>query len=137
MTDRSGLRVVSRPSPDFTDRAYWAGTIKMDLSRFFILRALHDGPAHGYDIAQAVERTTKGCCSSSERALYPTLREFEQGNYVTAATNVVSGRARRVYTLTGKGREAFSVRLAAWMDATDTLLETDRAAAARRDAGSG
>lgn len=133
MSKQSALRAAHRPAPDFTDRRYWAGTIKMALSRFFILRALHDGPAHGYAIAQAVERTTNGCCSPSEGALYPTLREFEQGGYVTSDSEVVSGRERKVYTLTDKGREAFRVGLGAWMDATGALLETDRAASARED----
>jgi PadR family transcriptional regulator len=137
MSEQAALRAVPRPAPDFTDRAYWAGTIKMALSRFFVLQVLHDGPAHGYDIARAVERTTKGCCSPSEGALYPTLREFEQGGYVTSETEVVSGRERRVYTLTEKGRDAFRVGLAAWMDATGALLETGRAAKARNDKGRG
>lgn len=134
MSKEPALRATARPSPDFTDRAYWAGTIKMALSRFFVLQVLHDGPAHGYDIARAVERTTNGCCSPSEGALYPTLREFEQGGYVTSASEVVSGRERKVYTLTDKGREAFKVGLEAWMDATATLTETDRAATARSQA---
>lgn len=134
MSQEPALHAVARPSPDFTDRAYWAGTIKMALSRFFVLQVLHDGPAHGYDIARAVERTTNGCCSPSEGALYPTLREFEQGGYVTSASEVVSGRERKVYTLTDKGRDAFKVGLDAWMDATATLTETDRAAAARDQA---
>ncbi|MBS5905187.1 MAG: PadR family transcriptional regulator [Acetobacteraceae bacterium] len=103
----------------------------MALSRFFVLQVLHDGPAHGYDIARAVERTTNGCCSPSEGALYPTLREFEQGGYVTSASEVVSGRERKVYTLTDKGRDAFKVGLDAWMDATAALTETDRVATAR------
>lgn len=131
MSKQPVLNVVPRPSPDFTERGYWAGTIKMALSRFFVLQVLHDGPAHGYDIARAVERTTNGCCSPSEGALYPTLREFEQGGYVTSATEVVSGRERRVYTLTDKGRKAFTVGLGAWMDATATLTETGRAATVR------
>ncbi len=128
---------LPRPSPDLTDCAYWAGTIKMALSRFFVLQVLHDGPAHGYDIARAVERTTNGCCSPSEGALYPTLREFEQGGYVTSETEVVSGRERRVYTLTSKGREAFRVGLDAWMEATTALTETGRAAQARKATGRG
>lgn len=74
MSKQPALRVVPRSPPDFTDRAYWAGTIKMALSRSFVLQVLHDGPAHGYDIARAVERTTRGCCSPSEGALHPTLR---------------------------------------------------------------
>ncbi len=131
MPKQPALRTVARPSPDFTDRGYWAGTIKMALSRFFVLQVLHDGPAHGYDIARAVERTTNGCCSPSEGALYPTLKEFEAGGYVTSETEVVSGRERRVYTLTDKGREAFRVGLEAWMDATMALTETSRAALAR------
>ena len=135
MSRQPGLRAIPRPPQDFTDRAYWAGTIKMALSRFFVLQVLHDGPAHGYDIARAVERTTNGCCSPSEGALYPTLREFEQGGYVTSATEVVSGRERRVYTLTDKGRDAFRVGLGAWMDATARLAETGRAARARSQAG--
>lgn len=137
MSRQPALRAISRPAPDFTDRAYWAGTIKMALSRFFVLQVLHDGPAHGYDISRAVERTTKGCCSPSEGALYPTLREFEQGGYVTSDSEVVSGRERKVYTLTEKGREAFRVGLAAWMDATGALLETGRVAKARKDRGGG
>lgn len=120
------LRTVPRPPPDFTDRAYWAGTIKMALSRFFVLRVLHDGPTHGYDIARAVARTTNGCCSPSEGALYPTLREFEDGGYVTSETEIVSGRERRVYTLTEKGREAARVGLVAWLEATEALLKTQR-----------
>lgn len=103
----------------------------MALSRFFVLQVLHDGPAHGYDIARAVERTTNGCCSPSEGALYPTLRDFEQGGYLTSEAEVVSGRERKVYTLTSKGREAFKVGLEAWMDATAALAETGRAAKAR------
>ena len=134
MSSELARRPVPRPSPDFTDRAYWAGTIKMALSRFFVLQVLHDGPAHGYDIARAVERTTNGCCSPSEGALYPTLREFEQGGYVTSEAEVVSGRERKVYTLTDKGREAFKVGLDAWMDATAALTETGRAATARAEA---
>lgn len=105
----------------------------MALSKFFVLRVLHDGPSHGYDIARAVKRTTSGCCSPSEGGLYPVLREFEQGGYVTAEAEVVSGRERKVYTLTDKGREAFGVGVgvAAWMDVTEALAETRRVAAKR------
>jgi PadR family transcriptional regulator PadR len=132
MVRSPALRSVARPPVDLTDRSYWSGTIKMALSKFFVLRVLHDGPSHGYDIARAVERVTSGCCSPTEGGLYPVLREFEQGGYVTAETEIVSGRERKVYTLTDKGREAFQVGLGAWMDATDALLDTRREAKARK-----
>lgn len=113
---------MSKPRPDYTDRAYWNGIIKMSLSKFFILRVLHDRPMHGYDIVQAVEHVTSGCCSPSEGAIYPALKEFEAGGYVECETEIVSGRERRVYTLTDKGRNAFRVAVAAWMEVTDSLL---------------
>lgn len=106
----------------------------MALSRFFVLQVLRDGPAHGYDIAKAVERATNGCCSPSEGALYPTLREFEEGGYLTSETEIVSGRERRVCTLTDKGRQAFATGLDAWMDATAILTESNRACQSDRTA---
>lgn len=126
-------RTVTKPAPDLTSRAYWNGTIKMSLSKFFILSVLHQRPMHGYDIARAVERTTNGCCSPTEGTIYPALREFEEGGYVTSEAEVVSGRERKVYTLTARGREAFKVAVEAWMEVTQALLDSERVAA--RDPG--
>ena len=126
-------RAVPKPGPDFTSRAYWNGTIKMSLSKFFILFVLHQRPMHGYDIAGAVERTTHGCCSPTEGTIYPALREFEEGGYVTAETSIVSGRERKVYTLTDKGRQAFKVAVEAWMDVTRCLVDSERMVGADGD----
>ncbi|MDX2102159.1 MAG: PadR family transcriptional regulator [Alphaproteobacteria bacterium] len=112
---------------DYGSHAYWAGTIKMGLSKFFILRVLHDRPMHGYDIARAVEQVTGGCCSPTEGTVYPVLREFESGGYVTAHEDVVQGRQRRVYRLTDSGRAAFQVALTAWREASRALEDTSRA----------
>lgn len=122
--------VTPSPRVDYASRDYWAGTIKMGLSKFFILRVLHDGPLHGYDVARLVERTTNGCCSPTEGTIYPVLREFEAGGFVTATEEVVGGRQRRVYALTDAGRAAFRVALDAWMEATAALQDTGRAFAA-------
>ena len=124
------LKPVAPPRVDYAAREYWAGTIKMGLSKFFILRVLHDGPMHGYEIAQTVARTTGGCCSPTEGTIYPVLREFESGGFVTVHEEVVQGRQRRVYALTDAGRAAFRVALSAWMDATAALQDTGRAFAA-------
>ena len=132
MAKSPSLHPVPRPPVDLTERAYWSGTIKMALSKFFVLRVLHDGPSHGYDIARAVERATSGCCSPTEGGLYPVLREFEQGGYVTSEAEIVSGRERKVYTLTDKGRQAFSVGVEAWMEVTDALVETKRVTSGRK-----
>ena len=131
---------VQKAAPVLTSRAYWNGTIKMSLSKFFILCVLHQRPMHGYDIARAVERTTNGCCSPTEGTIYPVLREFEEGGYVTFHAEVVSGRERKVYTLTERGREAFKVAVGSWMEITQCLLDTERmvdGAPAREGEGDG
>jgi DNA-binding PadR family transcriptional regulator len=119
--------------PDYTSREYWNGLIKMSLSKFFILCVLHTKPMHGYEIARTVERNTRGCCSPTEGTIYPVLREFEAGGYVTGRNELVNGRQRKVYTLTDKGRRAFAVAVEAWMEVTHRIREvqevTDPAAA--------
>jgi DNA-binding PadR family transcriptional regulator len=114
-----------RQAVDYTDRAYWNGLIKMSLSKFFILCVLQGRPMHGYEIARTVERTTNGCCSPAEGTIYPVLREFEQGGYVTARTEVVHGRQRKVYEVTARGRAAFQVAVEAWMEVTQCLVRNE------------
>ena len=115
---------------DYTDRSYWQGTIKMSLSKFFVLSVLHHKPMHG---VQAVEKTTNGCCSPSEGTVYPVLNEFEAGGYMTSHTEVVNGRQRKVYALTDKGRDAFRVATEAWMNVTQHILATRDAVAPDTD----
>lgn len=124
------VRSVPRQTPDFTDRAYWQGTIKMSLSKFFVLSVLHQKPMHGYEVVQAVERSTNGCCSPTEGTVYPMLNEFEAGGYLTAHIDIVQGRERKVYTLTEKGRLAFQTAVDAWLEATDCIVANKNAAAA-------
>ena len=124
---------MDRTPPDYTDRTYWNGIIKMSLSRFFILCVLHQKPMHGYELARAVERTTRGCCAPTEGTISPVLREFEEGGYVTARSETVQGRERKVYALTGRGRDAFRVAVEAWMEVTRCLVDAGRVACAPKE----
>ena len=63
------------------------------------------------------------------------LREFEEGGYVTVESSVVSGRPRKTYTLTGKGREAFRVGVDAWLEVTRALTETESVIARKNGEG--
>ncbi|OIQ58784.1 transcriptional regulator PadR-like family protein [Moorella thermoacetica] len=108
---------------NYTDREYWNGIIKMCLSKFFILRVLYTHPMHGYEIARTVAQVTRGCCTPTEGTIYPVLREFEEGGYVTSSLEIAAGRERKVYTLTPKGQEAFRVAVEAWKEVTGYILE--------------
>jgi len=120
---------------DYTSREYWNGIIKMSLSKFFILRVLYTNSMHGYEIARTVATVTNGCCAPTEGTIYPVLREFEEGGYVTAETAIVSGRERKVYTLTDKGRVAFEVAVGAWKEVTDYIVQAMETPDAAQAAG--
>lgn len=124
-----------RQAPDYSDPRYWQGTIKMSLSKFFVLSVLHRKPMHGYEVVQAVEESTNGCCSPSEGTVYPVLNEFEAGGYLSSTAEVVQGRARKVYELTEKGRKAFQVAVDAWLEATECIVASKPAAEKARGNG--
>jgi PadR family transcriptional regulator, regulatory protein PadR len=115
------LKVARRAAPDYTNREYWNGLIKMSLSKFFILCVLKERGMYGYELARAVEQTTQGCCSPTEGTLYPVLHEFEAGGYVVSRSEIVNGRERKIYELTPKGHEAFRVASQAWLDVSGCL----------------
>ncbi|MGP9826152.1 PadR family transcriptional regulator [Ectopseudomonas khazarica] len=127
-TASKSSRAGSRQAPDYSDPRYWRGTIKMSLSKFFVLSVLHRKPMHGYEVVQAVEKSTNGCCSPSEGTVYPVLNEFEAGGYLCSTAEVVQGRSRKVYALTDKGREAFQLAVDAWLEATDCIVASKQAA---------
>ncbi len=93
----------------------------MSLSKFFILCVLHERDLHGYDIAKQVAQRTQGCCSPKEGTIYPILKQFTEGGYATFVSETVSGRERKIYSITDKGREAFKIGLAEWMKITQSL----------------
>ncbi|MEZ0471807.1 PadR family transcriptional regulator [Luteimonas salinilitoris] len=128
----SSQRGVPRPTPDYTDRVYWQGSIKMSLSKFFVLRVLHRQPMHGYEVVQAVAKTTRGCCSPTEGTIYPMLADFEADGCLRSRLETVQGRERKVYALTERGRQAFRTAVAAWLEATDCILASKAAAEPQR-----
>ncbi|MDA1002413.1 MAG: PadR family transcriptional regulator [Chloroflexi bacterium] len=97
---------------DTTD--YWDAGIRRSASRFFLLAALAERPMHGYELAQAVEAASGACCSPSDAALYPALRELSEGGYIECETEMQGRRGRNVCRLTDRGREALAAAGHAW-----------------------
>ena len=101
-TDLKGSGAVSRDIP------------KGDVPTL-ILAVLRDGPAHGYAIARAVERTSANVLRLREGSLYPALRVLEQtGHIVGAWETPPKGRPRKVYTLTKRGSTELDQRVRHW-----------------------
>ena len=114
---------------DYSNKAYWENLVKMSLSRYFVMYALSLKPMHGYDISKWIGEATKGCCHPTEGSLYPMLKEFESGGYVLSEAMTVSGRERKVYTLTEKGIEALNTAKEVWGHAAklidDSILQSN------------
>ncbi|MFG2909954.1 PadR family transcriptional regulator [Kitasatospora sp. NPDC048286] len=74
-----------------------------------LLTALADAPRHGYALIQEVAAISDGRVKMRTGTLYGALdRLLGQGLIEVAAEEVVDGRARRSYALTGAGRDALA-----------------------------
>lgn len=107
----------------YESKEYWASLIKMSLSRFFILHVLHRQALHGYEITKHVADITSGCCAPTEGSLYPVLKEFVENELVQVDIQLVSGRERKVYTITTKGERAYEVASQAWSEVAIYILQ--------------
>ncbi len=69
--------------------------------RTAILVALTEEPMHGYQIIQAIEKSTQGAWKPSPGSIYPTLQLLADEGLVTSE----QVGERKVYSLTEAGRE--------------------------------
>lgn len=64
------------------------------------------GELHGYEIAEAIEQTSKDVLQVEEGSLYPALQRMLIKGWVTAEWGVTAGNRRaRYYKLTAAGRK--------------------------------
>ena len=79
----------------------------MTTQSYLILLALAAGRSHGYAMIQQVKEISQGDVTLGAGTLYGNLdRLLEAGFVEQAGEEVVDGRARRYYTLTGDGEQA-------------------------------
>jgi PadR family transcriptional regulator, regulatory protein PadR len=91
-----------------------------------LLSALETRPAHGYAIVEALRRRSGGNFDLPEGTLYPALHRLEDAKWITSRWTEESGRRRRVYQLTAKGRRALAQRQREWRSfvrAVEDVLE--------------
>lgn len=80
----------------------------MELSKtaVVILGMLGRQPRSGYDIKQAVDRSTRFFWAASYGQLYPELKRLETAGLVASHAEPTGGRRRQVHRLTAAGRRA-------------------------------
>jgi DNA-binding PadR family transcriptional regulator len=106
---------------------------------FYILTALADEPRHGYGVIQEVMALSGGRVTLRAGTLYAALdRLVAEGLVAVDREEVVSGRLRRYYRLTGAGATELTdevERMVASAAAARARLRTRTAARRLRKAG--
>ena len=78
-----------------------------------ILAVVTAEPAHGYAIIEELKRRSGGTLDLPEGTVYPALHRLERAGLLTSSWSG-SGRRRRVYRLTSRGRRELGVRRGEW-----------------------
>jgi transcriptional regulator len=80
-----------------------------------ILRVLSPGPAHGLQIAQAIERRSDDVLLVEQGSLYPALYRLEDRGWITSSWDMAETKRRaRFYRLTARGRKQLSAETNRW-----------------------
>lgn len=92
-----------------------------------VLKTLSWGPAHGYGVAESIQRRTGDEILVEEGALYPALHRLEKKGWLESEWGV-SERNRRAkyYRLTDTGREQLTRQVETWnryRTAVDLVLQ--------------
>ena len=101
-----------------------AETLKGHLDSL-ILAVVAAAPAHGYAIIEELKRRSRGAFELPEGTIYPALHRLERADLLESRWSAASGRKRRVYTLTRRGRRQLEASKSEWRDfarAVDSVL---------------
>jgi PadR family transcriptional regulator PadR len=92
-----------------------------------ILRAVQQGPAHGYTISRWVRERTDGVLAMEDAALYQALHRLEEKGWLEATWGVSENNRRaKYYALTSAGRRHLRTEVSVWKryaEAVFKLLE--------------
>ncbi|HCG00338.1 MAG TPA: PadR family transcriptional regulator [Chloroflexi bacterium] len=75
-----------------------------------LLATVAGRPGHGYEILGELRRRSQGAFALAEGTVYPALHRLEAAGVLRSHWTVVSGRRRRIYSLTRSGRRALATQ---------------------------
>ena len=74
-------------------------------------------PMYGYQIIKELERRSQGYFKFKEGTLYPALHRLERAGLIQGKWQMLpSGRQRRYYYITDKGRRVLAEKMSQWQD---------------------
>lgn len=92
------------------DREFLTGTVSVLILSFLAERSMY-----GYEMLQEAERRSARAFQLKEGTLYPALRQMERAGLIKGAWRESdTGRRRKYYSLTSKGRQRAESKRRQW-----------------------
>ena len=89
-----------------------------------LLAILTEGPAHGYAVIETLRQRSGGTFDLPEGTIYPALHRLEKQSLLSSDWTEESGRRKRIYKLTPKGKQALSQRQQEWLKFSQAVNAT-------------
>ena len=86
-----------------------------------VLSVVADGASHGYAIAEEIRARSGGEFDLPEGTIYPALYRLEGSGLLDSRWISVAGRRRRMYELTGAGRDTLAGKTDEWARFADAV----------------
>ncbi len=89
-----------------------------------LLAVLNEGPSYGYQMVQDLNAKAPGILKTGEGTIYPVLHRLEERALIQSSWREgETGRQRRYYRITPKGKKALSDNRLQW-DALKKVMTT-------------
>jgi PadR family transcriptional regulator PadR len=100
-----------RSNPDFLN----------GVPELLLLQLLSGRPMYGYELVQAIRRSTNGTLEFGEGCVYPILHRLEADGLLGSRRETVAGRSRVVYRITPQGSQRLSQTVDTWRQIVRTV----------------
>jgi PadR family transcriptional regulator PadR len=92
-----------------------------NLGKFYTLILLSEGPKHGYELMDALEKKIGKKPSAGQ--IYPMLKKLEKSGVIIHETQKIGEKEKKVYRLTATGKKTYSRIVSRFSDLISTILE--------------
>jgi len=87
-----------------------------------VLKLLERRAMYGYELVEALDGATGGVLAMGQSTLYPMLYNLEAKGYVKATwRDGETGRARKYYALTAKGKKRLAKETEQWRSVAEAM----------------
>lgn len=96
--------------------------MKIGYNNLLILLVLEKKPSHGYLICKEISKHTLGVWNPSISTMYPLLESLKNRDLVKCTEDIESGKLRKIYKLTQKGKDLLKILIQKLKKLTDVIF---------------